>query len=65
MGKGSTRRPCLVSPAEESIRWDLAMGYITPTEFENLMKRLRRRQSAQKENENAIRYRGVENLRGL
>ena len=33
MSKGSARRPCLISPFEEELRWKLAKGEITRLEF--------------------------------
>ena len=40
MGKGSKRRPTLVSKQEENIRWKLKEGKITFKEFERKMKLL-------------------------
>ena len=34
MSKGSARRPCLISPHEEELRWKLAQGDITRLEFD-------------------------------
>jgi len=33
MSKGSTRRKCLISREEESLRWDLALGKISYKEW--------------------------------
>lgn len=40
MGKGSQRRPTQISDAENTLRWDLALGVITSEEFERKMKEL-------------------------
>lgn len=40
MGKGSQRRPCLVSRDEEELRWDLALGKITQRTFDRKMRKL-------------------------
>jgi len=40
MGKGSTRRPTLISPEEERLRWKLAYGKITFKEYERRYKQL-------------------------
>jgi len=42
MGKGSQRRPCLVSREEEDLRWKLALGKITHPEFCEEMKKLKK-----------------------
>ena len=42
MGKGSNRRPCLISREEETLRWDLAIGKITFNEFCAGMQELKR-----------------------
>lgn len=34
MSKGSARRPCLISPFEEELRWKLAKGEITRLKFD-------------------------------
>ena len=41
MGKGSKRRPCLVSPEEDKIRWQLALGEIASEEYEMKYERLK------------------------
>jgi len=41
-GKGSKRRPCLTSRAEEKLRWDLKEGKITFKEFERRMKSVKK-----------------------
>lgn len=46
MSKGSTRRPRLISRQEESLRWKLAMGEITLTEFYKTLKELKGRKNA-------------------
>jgi len=33
-GKGDTRRPTLISPEEEQLRWDYALGKLDITEDE-------------------------------
>ena len=40
MGKGSTRRKCLTSREEETLRWDLALGKITLKQYEDGMDKL-------------------------
>ena len=40
MSKGSNRRPRLIGPKEEELRWNLAYGKITREEFENQNKKL-------------------------
>ena len=39
-GKGSTRRPCLISREEESLRWQLVQGEITLARFYAVKKRI-------------------------
>jgi len=41
-GKGSTRRPRLISRAEEDLNWALAYGKITFAEWEKKKKKLLR-----------------------
>jgi len=41
MGKGSGRRPCLVSRAEEDLRWDLKEGKISLATFKKKIKKLK------------------------
>jgi uncharacterized membrane protein len=41
MGKGSRRRPTLISEKEETLRWDLAMGKITREEFDRKIKEIK------------------------
>jgi len=40
-GKGSKRRPCLVSRAEYNLRWDYAYGRITRREFDTGLKAIK------------------------
>ena len=40
MSKGSTRRKCLISRAEEELRWKLVKGEITYREFYKAMYKL-------------------------
>ena len=42
-GKGSIRRPCLISREEEDFRWDVFMGKIkvTSEEFDKKIEELR------------------------
>ena len=42
MGKGSQRRPTAITPHEERLRWLLATGGITFTEYEKRYKKLKR-----------------------
>lgn len=42
MGKGSKRRPCLVSREEEKLRWALFEKKISFAEFERRMKDVKR-----------------------
>jgi hypothetical protein len=42
MGKGSNRRPCLVSEEESDLRWKLALGQITREQFDVELGRLRK-----------------------
>jgi len=37
-GKGSVRRPCQITRAEENLRWALALGEIKFVEFERRRK---------------------------
>ena len=39
-GKGSTRRPTLISREEEDLRWKLAYGEIKREEFDKKMEQL-------------------------
>lgn len=41
MGKGSKRRPRLVSREEEDLRWDYAQGKIGPRTFDKRLKEIR------------------------
>lgn len=43
MGKGSGRRPTLISREEEELRWALAYGGITRQEFDRKMKSINRK----------------------
>ncbi|MDD5434886.1 MAG: hypothetical protein PH343_05600 [Nitrospira sp.] len=45
MGKGDKRRPALISPEEEELRWDLAYGKITKVEFDVKMEELEQRKT--------------------
>jgi hypothetical protein len=49
MSKGSRRRPCLISLAEEDLRWKLAFGRISESEFQSAMVRLCREGKLRKE----------------
>jgi hypothetical protein len=40
MGKGDRRRPTSISPEEETLRWDLALGKIKREEFDEKMKEI-------------------------
>jgi len=42
MSKTSKRRPCLISRAEEEIRWDLAYSRITRKEFDKRLKEIKK-----------------------
>lgn len=42
MGKGSKRRPCLVSRKEENLRWLLIQGRISFNLFERKMKEVKK-----------------------
>ncbi len=41
MGKGSKKRPCLVSREEEKLRWFLFQGILTRGDFDKAMKKLK------------------------
>ncbi len=41
MGKGSKKRPCLISREEENIRWALVYGKISFKKFEEKMKKIK------------------------
>lgn len=41
-GKGDARRPCLISPAEYELRYDLAFGRISRAEFEKKLREIRK-----------------------
>jgi len=45
MGKGSKRRPCLVSKEEEKLRWDYLQGKlnISSEEMQRRVKEVRKR----------------------
>jgi hypothetical protein len=40
-GKGSERRPCLVSRAEYDLRWEYGQGGMTLDEFNKRLKEIR------------------------
>jgi len=42
MGKGSQRRPMLVSEEEYSLRWNLAWRLITPAKYKKKIKTIRK-----------------------
>jgi hypothetical protein len=46
MGKGSNRRPCLVSQDELDLRWDLLQGKITREQFDKNLSELNKPQAA-------------------
>ena len=43
-GKGSNRRPTLVSKAENDLRWKYAYGNMTFKEFESRLRDIRRKE---------------------
>lgn len=43
MGKGSKRRPAQVSEQEETLRWKLALGYITFKQYKQQRISLKKR----------------------
>jgi len=43
MGKGSSKRPTVVSLRELDLRWDLIKGKITEKQFEDKLQKRRRR----------------------
>ena len=44
MGKGSKKRPTLVSQAENDLRWDYVYGTMTLSEFESKLLEIRRKE---------------------
>lgn len=48
-GKGSKRRPTLVSREEEDLRWELAYGRITRRTFDEKMVELKEKKNVQNE----------------
>lgn len=55
-GKGSGRRPTLISKHEEDLRWKLAQGKITFNEFEKRIKELRLEEKRAKDKERTYKY---------
>ena len=41
MGKGSTRRPCMVPTEEFDLRWERWLGQVTEDEFNKRLKKIR------------------------
>lgn len=42
MGKGDQRRPSAIVDEEYGLRYDLAMGHITPEEYNREMEKLKK-----------------------